>query len=117
MIGTLRAVVLDAPDARRLAAFYTALGGWTEQHAGDDWITVETGDGWRIAAQRSPGHVPPRWPDPAYPQQVHLDVTVGDVDAAEAAVLKLGATSLSSGGVNWRVYADPAGKPFCLCWD
>jgi hypothetical protein len=30
---------------------------------------------------------------------------------------KLGATSLSSGRVNWRVYADPAGKPFCLCWD
>jgi hypothetical protein len=20
------------------------------------------------------------------------------------------------GPVNWRVYADPAGKPFCLCW-
>jgi len=117
MIGTLRTVVLDAPDARRLAAFYTALGGWTEQYADDDWITSETGDGWRIAAQRSPGHVPPRWPDPAYPQQFHLDVTVDDAGAAEAAVLKLGATSLSSGGVNWRVYADPADKPFCLCWD
>ncbi len=24
-------------------------------------------DGWRIAAQLSPEHVPPRWPDPAYP--------------------------------------------------
>ena len=46
MIGTLRAVALDAPDARRLAAFYTALGGWTEQYDGDDdWITVETGAG------------------------------------------------------------------------
>jgi hypothetical protein len=49
-------------------------------------------DGWRIAAQRSPGHVPPRWPDPAYPQQFHLDVTVDDINAAEAAILKLGAT-------------------------
>jgi hypothetical protein len=29
MIGTLRTVVLDAPDVRRLAAFYAALGGWT----------------------------------------------------------------------------------------
>ncbi len=66
--------------------------------------------------QVTPYHAP-RWPDPAYPQQVHLDVTVDDVDAAEAAVLKLGATSLSFGGVNWRVYSDPAGKPFCLCWD
>ena len=43
MIGTLRTVVLDAPGARRLAAFYTALGGWTEQYADDDWITMETG--------------------------------------------------------------------------
>jgi hypothetical protein len=59
----------------------------------------------------------PQWPDPAYPQQFHLDVTVDDVDTAEAAVLKLGATSLSFGGENWRVYADPASKPFCLCWD
>jgi hypothetical protein len=32
----------------------------------------------------------PRWPDPAYPQQFHLDVTVDNADAAEAAVLKLG---------------------------
>ena len=57
MIGTLRTVVLDAPDARRLAAFYVALGGWTEQYADDDWITLETGDGWRIAAQLSPDHL------------------------------------------------------------
>ena len=34
MIGTLRSVVLDAPDVRRLASFYTALGGWTERYAG-----------------------------------------------------------------------------------
>jgi len=32
-------------------------------------------------------------------------------------VLELGATSLSSSVANWRVYADPAGKPFCFCWD
>ncbi len=49
MIGTLRTVVLDAPDARRLAVFYTALGGWTEQYADDDWITMETG---RVAHRR-----------------------------------------------------------------
>jgi len=36
MIGTLRTVVLDAPDARRLAAFYAALGGWAEQYADDE---------------------------------------------------------------------------------
>jgi hypothetical protein len=36
MIGTLRGVVLDAPDISRLAAFYTALAGWTEVQAYDD---------------------------------------------------------------------------------
>jgi len=58
----------------------------------------------------------PRWPDPAYPQQIHLDVTVPDVDAAERAALDIGATRLDGAGPNWRVYADPAGKPFCLVW-
>jgi len=23
---------------------------------------------------------------------------------------------VDGGGPNWRVYADPAGKPFCLVW-
>jgi len=30
--------------------------------------------------------------------------------------LALGATRLPGDGENWRVYADPAGKPFCLLW-
>ena len=61
------------------------------------------------------------WPDPKVPQQFHVDVTVDDVDAAEQAVLALGATKTpEEPGVpdgNWRVYLDPAGHPFCLCWD
>src|SRR6185295_5245049 len=94
MIGTLRTVVLDAPDVRRLAAFYTALGGWAEQDADDEWITMTTGDGWRIAVQRSPDHVPPRWPDPAYPQQAHLDLRVPNLDAGAALAVELGAELL-----------------------
>ena len=37
---------------------------------------------------------------------------------AAAMVLALGATRhvLQPGG-NWRVYVDPVGHPFCLCWD
>jgi catechol-2,3-dioxygenase len=235
-IGKLKTVVLDAPDIARLSAFYRELAGWTQQYADREWITMTTDDGWRIGLQSAPDHVPPqwpdpahpqqahldlrvpdlpaatkkaaglgarllrenerwntladpaghpfdlclaednetmtlmdvmldcpdakvlsafysdllgkpvtyegdgvamigkdgdqpvmfqqvanyqapRWPDPAYPQQFHLDVTVDDVDAAEAAALKIGATALSPGEENWRVYADPAGKPFCLCWD
>jgi Glyoxalase-like domain len=59
----------------------------------------------------------PAWPDPARPQQLHLDVTVTDIDSAERTALAIGATRLPGDGANWRVYADPAGKPFCLCWD
>jgi hypothetical protein len=58
----------------------------------------------------------PQWPDPAHPQQCHLDVTVTDIDDAESGALKLGATRLTGGGDDFRVYADPAGHPFCLCW-
>ena len=60
--------------------------------------------------------VAPRWPDPAYPQQMHLDLLVEDLDAAEADVLAHGATKLRDSGT-FRVYSDPIGHPFCLYYD
>jgi catechol 2,3-dioxygenase-like lactoylglutathione lyase family enzyme len=114
MIGRLRTVVLDAPDIGRLAAFYTALGGWTRRYADEEWITMETGDGWRVAVQLSPDLVPPRWPDPAYPQQAHLDFRVPDLDAGSARAIELGAELLRT-NENWYTLADPAGHPFDLC--
>lgn len=63
-----------------------------------------------LAFQRAPGHRPPTWPDPAVPQQFHLDIMVEDVAAAGQRVLALGAAKL----VGEDVYADPAGHPFCL---
>jgi catechol-2,3-dioxygenase len=114
MIGTLRAVALDAPDVRRLAAFYATLGGWTEQYADDEWITLLTPDGWRVAVQSSPDLRPPRWPDPAYPQQAHLDLRVPDLDPATARAVELGATVLRR-NETWHTLADPAGHPFDLC--
>lgn len=57
---------------------------------------------------------PPRWPDPAHPQQAHLDVLVDDLDAGEMRALELGASRLNGGGNSFRVLADPAGHPFCL---
>jgi hypothetical protein len=47
---------------------------------------------------------------------MHLDVVVDDLDAAEQAVLGLGATKHShQPGTSFRVFLDPAGHPFCLC--
>jgi catechol-2,3-dioxygenase len=114
MIGTLRTVVLDAPDIRRLATFYASLGGWTEVRADDDWITLRTEDGWQLAIQLSPDQVAARWPDPAYPQQAHLDLRVPDLEAGSARAVELGAELLRRND-SWYTLADPAGHPFDLC--
>ena len=46
---------------------------------------------------------------------MHLDVVVDDLDAAEAAVLDLGATKHEhQPGTSFRVFLDPAGHPFCV---
>jgi len=49
--------------------------------------------------------------------QYHIDFVVDDIDVAEPAALALGATRFAEQpGDNFRVYADPVGHPFCLCW-
>jgi len=67
-----------------------------------------------VLFQQVADYVPPRWPDPAHPQQYHLDVIVDDLDVGERGVLALGATKLDAGAKTFRVFTDPAGKPFCL---
>ena len=65
-IGSLRAVALDAPDIDRLATFYEQFAGWRrvpDDDDDDEWITIDSGDGWRIGLQRATDHVPPHWPD------------------------------------------------------
>jgi hypothetical protein len=62
--------------------------------------------------QQVSGYTPPQWPDPAHPQQAHLDILFDDLDAGEARALELGASRLNS--EQYRVFADPAGHPFCL---
>lgn len=113
---TLMGVMLDCPDAKTLSYFYAELLGKPVTYEADG-IAMIGEDGARpVMFQQVNQYSPPRWPDPAFPQQVHLDVTVADVAAAEPAVLALGATRLPGEGQNWRVFADPAGKPFCLVW-
>lgn len=114
MIGTLRTVVLDARDIVGLSAFYRELAGWTQAHADDEWVTLTTGDGGRVAVQYAPDHRPPRWPDPDHPQQAHLDLLVPELDAATERAIGLGATLLRR-GETWHTLADPAGHPFDLC--
>jgi catechol 2,3-dioxygenase-like lactoylglutathione lyase family enzyme len=118
MIGRLYNVVIDCPDPKALAHFYAELLGMGVVTDRGDWLVIESAAGRPgIAFQYAPDHKPPRWPDPEFPQQLHLDVNVDDVDIAEQQVLALGATRLPGQGEDFRVYADPAGHPFCLVWD
>ncbi|MEU6016380.1 VOC family protein [Streptomyces sp. NPDC047515] len=123
MIAELQCVVLDCPDPARLAEFYHhLLGGEVDRPdprwaVGDGWATLHTTAGLVLAFQQVADHRPPRWPDPAHPQQFHLDFGVPDLDAAQSRVVAAGATVLDDGagsGRPWRIYADPAGHPFCL---
>ncbi|MFI7008233.1 VOC family protein [Streptomyces sp. NPDC050145] len=122
MIGELQCVVLDCADVEVLSRFYAELlGGEVNRPdrrwaVGDDWATLHTEGGLVLAFQRVADHRPPRWPDPEHPAQFHLDVDVPDLDRAQAQVLELGAELLDAGepARGWRVFADPAGHPFCL---
>ncbi|HEV7899824.1 MAG TPA: VOC family protein [Planosporangium sp.] len=116
MIGRLYSVVIDCPQPEELAPFYEELLGLSRRRTESDWVTIGD-DTTQVAFQRVPDLREPRWPDPERPQQFHFDVAVDDVDAAEAKVLALGAKRLPGEGDDFRVYADPAGHPFCLVWD
>lgn len=112
---TLLGPVLDCPDPLLLSLFYTALLGKPLTHDDDGFAMIGEEGAQPVLFQRVADYNPPRWPDPAHPQQLHLDVLVEDLDAAEEATLALGATRVPSDGITFRVFLDPAGKPFCLC--
>jgi predicted enzyme related to lactoylglutathione lyase len=125
---TLDLVVLDCPDALELGRFYAEVLGWELEDDSDaGWATLVPPGGERtpehadgrtsLAFQQIPDFVRPTWPGGSHPQQFHLDLWAGDIDAAEPAVLAAGATvhehqPSEDGG--FRVYLDPAGHPFCL---
>lgn len=107
----LYAVTIDAPDSGALAHFYAAALGMEVTYEGPEGALV-TGGGKTLMFQQIEGYQAPRWPDPAHPQQAHLDVVVDDLEVAEIRLRELGATRLPGGGDRFRTFADPAGHPF-----
>jgi catechol-2,3-dioxygenase len=118
----VRAIALDTRDPAGLARFYQQVLGGDVDDEDPEWVTLR-GEGLPpLSFQLAPDHQPPEWPNPDKPQQIHLDLTVGrdQLDAAEAQVLAAGATKHAEQPgeqEGWRVYVDPAGHPFCFCWD
>jgi catechol 2,3-dioxygenase-like lactoylglutathione lyase family enzyme len=115
MIGRWHGLVIDCQDPSALASFYEELLGMQRVQDGQDWVVIgDAPDRPGVAFQMAADHRPPTWPDPAALQQMHFDVRVDDLDQAEERVLALGARPLADDGGTFRVYADPAGHPFCL---
>ncbi len=118
-VGPFALLVIDCPDPPALGAFYAALLGAEIKDAYPRWVSLaEDPPGTTsLAFQGVAGYVPPKWPDQAHPQQMHVDIDVTDFAAAEARALELGARV--AGEVHgqkkpWRTYLDPADHPFCL---
>lgn len=130
----LRQVVLDCTDARVLAEFYRQLLGLRYRPGdeppadgapdplGQDWLVLrDATDGMGLAFQQVAELPEATWPDGPHPQMLHLDLTVpstAELQAQHARALALGARLLHDRFEDpeepLRVYADPAGHPFCI---
>ncbi|MFI5588360.1 VOC family protein [Amycolatopsis sp. NPDC051758] len=122
-VPRLRQVVLDTTDARALAEFYRRLLGFSYRPGdGDDWVVLNDPSGVpRLAFQQVESLPPPTWPDGPRPQMLHLDLTVetvAELDEQHERAKSLGARLLADHADDpeepLRVYADPAGHPFCI---
>ncbi|MGW1375739.1 VOC family protein [Streptomyces sp. NPDC002446] len=97
-----------------LADFYAAALGWR--------VTQTYGDAAAMISDGTTSYVfytakdfkAPNWPEDEL--VFHLDLSFGDVAAAERRLLSLGATKPDHqpGGKHWTVLLDPSGQPFCI---
>ncbi|MEM7340875.1 MAG: VOC family protein [Actinomycetota bacterium] len=127
----LIATALDTTDPRGLAEFYRQLLGYVYR-AGDEvptdgpdeprWLVLtDTGGQPRLAMQRVDRLPTPTWPTGEVAQQLHLDLSVENVDELHRnrdRAVALGARLLddrsADGADPLCVLADPSGHPFCL---
>jgi len=125
-------VVLDCTDARELAEFYRQLLGFQYRPGHEppadgkpdeaDWLVLRDSNRPKPPSFQQVGKLPKAtWPEGPIPQQLHLDLsvpTMHDFNAQHERALALGATLLRDRSDDpqepLRVYADPAGHPFCI---
>jgi catechol 2,3-dioxygenase-like lactoylglutathione lyase family enzyme len=130
----LQGVALDTTDARALAEFYRELLGF-EYRSGDeppesgqpdpkgkDWLVLVDPSGRSNLAFQQVAELPhSSWPDPAVPQQLHLDFSVESTEelaAQHQRIMAMGGRLLQDRFEDPQeplyVYADPSGHPFCV---
>jgi predicted enzyme related to lactoylglutathione lyase len=114
-IARFGAISLDALDPARLARFYQQVLDLQVTFENDDFIALK-GSSILLTVQRVAELPAVTWPDGAVPKQLHLDLSVTDLDASERALLAAGAVKAGTqpSPDQWRVFIDPAGHPFCV---
>ncbi|MGH4001444.1 MAG: VOC family protein [Pseudonocardiaceae bacterium] len=116
---TLASVVIDAADVDEESSFWSRLlGGSLTSTPTHHFIQVPGLP--MIVIQSAPEHSAPSWPD-GTSQQMHLDFSVEDLADADRTATNAGAMRLrptdevpSGTSAGSRIYASPAGHPFCL---
>lgn len=117
----LSTVVLDAPDAHKLAEFYQRLLGYVVRAEEPHWVLIGPPfEGTALAFETEPLYTPPVWPAGPGDQRmmVHLDIEVDDLAEETERAVELGARLADHQPQDdVRVLFDPAGHPFCLWVD
>jgi predicted enzyme related to lactoylglutathione lyase len=116
----LTSVVIDTPDPRRLAGFWSEALGWPITHEGTTEVVVERDE----EVEWGDGVAPPLVFVPVGDakrgkNRVHLDLIPTDAEDQRARVerlLALGAApvDIGQGEVPWTVLADPDGNELCV---
>jgi hypothetical protein len=106
---------LDTSNPAALSAFYRELLDLEVFFESEDFVALK-GAAILLTMQRVEDHRPPDWPNATVPKQLHLELAVTDLEAAEARALAIGATKpdAQTSPDIWRVLIDPDGHPFCI---
>ena len=117
-----RVIVFDARDIEAESRFWAGLLGGLV-HRDEQWHSIVVDGEWVMGVQLAPNQVTPDWPSGPQQQQVHLDLHVDDLEAAERLAVELGGHLLQpakkpadnpDGDEMFAGYASPAGHPLCF---
>ena len=116
-LATLGVVVLDCPDPRALADFYAEVLGGTVTSDDGTWVDLEVPAAGRSRSRRRPTSRHRPGPRPTGRSSSTWTSRSRTSTRRRRACWPWARRSLDAEDRSrtWRVYADPAGHPFCLC--
>jgi hypothetical protein len=90
-VARISAINFECSDPAELARFWAAMLDGEVAVETPDFYAVKAGAIY-LGAVHIDDYQPPTWPSAKRSQQLHLDLAVNDLDAAEAQAVQLGAT-------------------------